>query len=261
MNEILKLIDWIIQKAIKAWGGTVDAQIARLLNELLTHPEYTLRTFDTLLDQTAIFAEAPNDLRKLLISIGARKYKAANGDELWGFPRRNRVEKPTEPFPFVSLKKGLALTIGLFFSFGLILVGVIITKSAVERWQVKKLVGECASLASLQSFTCVAYDKGGINERPSGNCRIDLQAGEGRFFVSAEVNETVIANRRLSGPPAKEAVKPQISSIDGNELITSFLGSVACTNDRGTGRTCEYRSTVTANSYPLACVSVAKQLK
>lgn len=98
---------------------------------------------------------------------------------------------------------------------------------------------------------CRAYDKSGFHSHPHGSCTINLVAGEGMYFRQGKVDVISESYRRNANEKTvRDRMKPEADS-DGN--IIEFKGSIACTNSRGTGRTCEATASVKATAYPIAC--------
>lgn len=118
---------------------------------------------------------------------------------------------------------------------------------------------ECKKLAAPLTASCRAYDKSGFHSRPSASCTIELKAGEGRFFAADSVTVVSEHYRKQDGKSAAHSVVA--GPVDGNGLVRSFSGSIACTNDKGTGRTCEARATVQADSFPDDCWRLKDSLK
>ena len=54
---------------------------------LLTHPDWTLRSFAAIRRKVGGFEE--NDLRQLLIRAGALRFERRDGEEMWGLRRLN----------------------------------------------------------------------------------------------------------------------------------------------------------------------------
>jgi len=127
----------------------------------------------------------------------------------------------------------------------------------------KQLIARCRAAAAPRKTSCRAYDKSGLHDRPHGRCAMTLSAGSGRYFPKS-VNSSVTVDeefyRRIDGPTAVQAMKPQDNLVDGNNLTVAFSGTLACTNSRGTGRTCESRATVSAVSYPVECFEIEGEL-
>ena len=116
---------------------------------------------------------------------------------------------------------------------------------------------ECNKKAIFITGSCRAYDKSGFNSKPSASCGIKLAAGvdkngEARFFGQDKVEVVSEYYRKRSGRSAVSAMIPQ--TPEGKDYVTSFSGRIGCSNDRGTGRTCEAKATVRAKSYPLTCL-------
>lgn len=116
---------------------------------------------------------------------------------------------------------------------------------------------KCKKLAAPLTASCKAYDKSGFHSRPSASCTIELKAGDDRFFAADSVTVVSEHYRKRSGNAAADSVVKKLV----NGVVRSFSGSIACTNDKGTGRTCEARATVQANSYPDSCLGLRDSLK
>lgn len=89
MDFALKLLEWALGLLNGLWSNSEEVQLMRMLRSELKSPEYKLRSFEWLVDQCAVHDENPNEVRRLLIRIGARRYRDKSGKELWGFPSRN----------------------------------------------------------------------------------------------------------------------------------------------------------------------------
>jgi hypothetical protein len=64
---------------------------AEAIGDLLRHPQYRQRTFDTLRGRVRGFQD--DELRKMLVAAGAVSFvRAADGAELWGLIDRNQRE-------------------------------------------------------------------------------------------------------------------------------------------------------------------------
>lgn len=105
-------------------------------------------------------------------------------------------------------------------------------------------IAACIQAAVPLRASCRAYDKSGFHSRPGDSCPLKLVAGEGRFFPAARVTVLSESYRRLAGPSAGALNK----SSD-----TLFSGQIACTNSKGTGRTCEARAEVATYAFPNSC--------
>lgn len=123
-------------------------------------------------------------------------------------------------------------------------------RSAIEDDTARARLDECLQQYSTVTASCQAYDKAGFHGRPGDSCGLSLDAGEGRFFAQESVTVLSESYRKRRGAAARESMKPTKSNDD---LIRSFNGSIGCTNDRGTGRTCSARATVRALAYPDSC--------
>lgn len=104
--------------------------------------------------------------------------------------------------------------------------------------------------------TCRAYDKSGFNSRPSGSCQIDLAPSADHVFNVALTEFSTQVLRNLAGDPVERAIKPALIAGSPN-FADRFSGTIRCTNDRGTGRTCEHIATVRAAQVPASCMTAA----
>lgn len=128
----------------------------------------------------------------------------------------------------------------------------------------RQLIAKCRAAAVPRKVGCRAYDRAsGFHGRPGAICEMTLNAGSGRYFPDS-INRNVTVEeesyRRNAGETAINAMKPRDNLVAGNSLTVAFSGAIACTNSRGTGRTCESRATVSAVSYPVACFEVEDEL-
>ena len=118
-------------------------------------------------------------------------------------------------------------------------------------------VPDCVRNSGVVTTSCRAYDKSGFHSRPSASCQLTLEAGEGQFFAQQKVTVLSESYRKLKGPRAIGAV----SAKQKDGVTRSFSGRIACTNKRGTGRTCQSQATVRAISYPDSCLSLSEELE
>lgn len=107
-------------------------------------------------------------------------------------------------------------------------------------------VASCLEAAASVTASCQAYDKAGFHGRPGARCELRLDAGKGRFFAQDRVTVLSESYRQIAGDRAGDAME----ALESGDLVRSFRGSIGCTNDRGTGRTCAAEATVRAISYP-----------
>ena len=119
-------------------------------------------------------------------------------------------------------------------------------------------LSNCRNVAAPVTASCKAYDKSGIHSRPSASCTIKLSAGRDRFFASSSVEVVSEFYRKRSGESAAQSIIGKADKQTG--VIRVFSGRIACTNDKGTGRTCEARATVQAKSYPDSCIGLRDSL-
>lgn len=112
MDTLFKLLNLLGSFVTWFQDGQLDRQIARMMRELLTERDSAVRRFDTLLHAAAIYDDDPNGLRKILIRIGARRFRNVTGDELWGLPERNRTMRSEDPYPMAKRGAGVVLTLG-----------------------------------------------------------------------------------------------------------------------------------------------------
>ncbi len=68
---VLTILNLLGRSGSWIWANKVDLQISKILHEALSDPEFKQRRLETLLHETAIFDEEPNELRRVLITIGA----------------------------------------------------------------------------------------------------------------------------------------------------------------------------------------------
>lgn len=101
--------------------------------------------------------------------------------------------------------------------------------------------------------TAIARDKSGFHARPHDRDDLLLAAPDGYFLDRYEI---ISQNyRNISGDPLENQLNQNIDreEFDGVILPVKYSAVIACTNDKGTGRTCESRATVRAKSFPAAC--------
>lgn len=122
----------------------------------------------------------------------------------------------------------------------------------------RQRVTNCLQVSSPVTSSCQAYDKSGLHARPGDSCGMSLKPDEGRFFAQDRVTVLSQAYRQRSGLAAGDAMKP---TKDDSGLIRTFSGTIGCTNDRGTGRTCSASATVRAISFPDHCADLRDILK
>lgn len=80
------------------WANGANVQAAKILREELSSEKYSLRSFNQLLEKAGAFDGDPDQLRRLLLSIGARRYRGDNREELWGFPGRNSEKEEEKDY-------------------------------------------------------------------------------------------------------------------------------------------------------------------
>lgn len=121
-------------------------------------------------------------------------------------------------------------------------------------------IQNCVKASSVVTASCRAYDKSGFHSSPNDSCPLKLDAADGGFFAQKTVTVLSESYRNLKGDPAIYAVEPVL--LDQDSVIRSFSGSIACTNSKGTGRTCEASATIRAISYPEdSCLILSKELE
>lgn len=99
----------------------------------------------------------------------------------------------------------------------------------------------CEALSTIVRKSCSASDKSGFNSRPSARCSVKIIAGEDRFFTAASYNLRRTGKGRLS------------STATPKTNATSYTTTHACSDSRGTGRTCNVNADISAKSYPDEC--------
>ena len=109
----------------------------------------------------------------------------------------------------------------------------------------KSMIEYCESSEQPITDSCRARDQSGFHGEPYGQCTVTIEAPTGFEFLSESYNVVEFHARR-------EALGPNnIRPINnGNQRISGYSGTVACTNETGTGRTCEVRVTISASAYP-----------
>ena len=111
MDVLFKALDLLGRFFVWLPQGQLDRNVVGILKDLLNDPKFQQRRFDTLLHDSAIYEETPGELRKVLIRIGARRYRGSGGEELWGFPRRNRGAASDDPYPLAMVGGGIAMSL------------------------------------------------------------------------------------------------------------------------------------------------------
>jgi len=66
----------------------LEYQTERIVRQLLGHPKWKLRTFKAIKYHVAGFED--NDLRRILIRVGAIRFEDAQKVEIWGLLSRNK---------------------------------------------------------------------------------------------------------------------------------------------------------------------------
>ena len=107
MDAVFKALDILGRFFVWLPQGQLDRNVVGILKDLLNDPKYQQRRFDTLLHDSAIYEETPGELRKVLIRIGARRYRGSGGEELWGFPGRNKGAASADPYPLARIGGGI----------------------------------------------------------------------------------------------------------------------------------------------------------
>lgn len=72
----------------------LDYQVEALVLKFLNHPKWRFRTFKTIKHHISGFED--DELRKILVSVGAIKFTDDNGIELWGLFDRVQPELEAE---------------------------------------------------------------------------------------------------------------------------------------------------------------------
>lgn len=101
--------------------------------------------------------------------------------------------------------------------------------------------------------TAIARDKSGFHARPHGRDNLLIAAPDGHFLGKYEI--TSQNYRNISGDTVDYQLSQNVvrKEFDGVILPVNYNAVIACTNDKGTGRTCESRATVRAKSFPAVC--------
>ena len=110
----------------------------------------------------------------------------------------------------------------------------------------RKEAQECLASLSIETDSYRANDKTGLHSKLGDSCALRLDAREDRFFAQETVTVLSEAYRNISGPPARDAMSATKSA---DKSIVSFEGKISCSNERGTGRTCDASATVRAVWY------------
>lgn len=99
----------------------------------------------------------------------------------------------------------------------------------------------------------IARDQAGFHGRPHGKDTVQLSAPTGYFLGPSEIVSEIY--RKPKGEPIREQLDTKKVSADfgGKSLPVKYTALVECTNDRGTGRTCESRVTVRTKTFPNQC--------
>ena len=114
-------------------------------------------------------------------------------------------------------------------------------------------VQACLAARKTIVTSCKARDKSGFHSSPNGKCDMSLTAPAGHFFAHKSVFVLEEHYRKLDGLSAVLAMKPGFSTINGKRRVTSFGGQIRCTNNAGTGRTCEASAKVAGMAFPNRC--------
>jgi len=78
----------------------------RVVNRLLTHSKWRLRTFEVIQHHLGGFEE--NELRKILVRAGAIRYNSKSGKELWGLLERTLDLEGVDPLPYEPWSRHVA---------------------------------------------------------------------------------------------------------------------------------------------------------
>ncbi|MEM9717040.1 MAG: hypothetical protein AAF826_11040 [Pseudomonadota bacterium] len=107
MDLFLKIFDRIGTLLALIQNGRIHAAVRAEMRALLYDPAHTQRKFTTLLTKAGVYDNKPNDLRRILMLMGARRYsRRSDGEELWGIPGRDNkpddAVQPQDPHPFAA---------------------------------------------------------------------------------------------------------------------------------------------------------------
>lgn len=108
---------------------------------------------------------------------------------------------------------------------------------------------QCAAKADLVNRACEAHDKSGFHGKPRASCTITAEPPDGMVLRGIEIKDEY--SRNPDGKSAPEQLAELAADMSALEKGLSL--TAACTNDRGTGRTCAARVAITATAIPENC--------
>ena len=108
------------------------------------------------------------------------------------------------------------------------------------------MVEYCEASKQPITHSCKARDKSGFHGEPNAQCTVTIKAPTDFEFLPGSYKVVKFHAR-------KEALGPSNIGVinDGNNRITGYSGAVACTNETGTGRTCDVNISISASAYPI----------
>lgn len=126
-------------------------------------------------------------------------------------------------------------------------------------------VASCKNAIVVVTDSCRAYDKSGVFQKPRASCKLNLSAPEGYFFLTEKVDvvhEKYREPTKSRAGDAEPSGKSTTAEFNGQQrtFFPEFSGQIGCTNDRGTGRTCESRATISAVAVPEKCLVSADKI-
>lgn len=90
----------------------------------------------------------------------------------------------------------------------------------------------------------------GFHGRPSARTQLKVNPGDDRFLAQIKLVSETYRNRPSNIPPVSEIIAEW--SVSDN--LDSFIAEVACTNSKGTGRTCRSDVTIEVATLPSECL-------
>lgn len=126
----------------------------------------------------------------------------------------------------------------------------------------KERRGICAENVEKIVASCVASDRAGFHAKPYGSCDLELKAPEGKIFGKPVEGKPPISidhesyRRLYKDESVFKNVKVATYHNQHTEYPTHITSSIACTNTKGTGRTCEASATISAYAFDTACIGL-----
>jgi hypothetical protein len=97
MGSWIAIIDRLTALAVSLVRGRFEIQVLRLIRECLRDPDCPLTTLPDIQSKIGLerYTDSPDELRKLIIVAGGRRFQGESNAEYWGLPNRNTNRRKT----------------------------------------------------------------------------------------------------------------------------------------------------------------------